>query len=114
MGDSSASTAPLSHFLWTLSFSLSLVLVSAFLLSFLFFKATFISVYQCLPSPTPTHPLSQLPHSLPTTLGSPVAWPAWASVPDWGPSWGWGWGQGREGAGALPLPHSGKAKVAHR
>lgn len=99
MGDSSGGAAPLAHFLWTLSFSLSFVLVSAFLPSFLFFKVTFISVSQCLPRPTPTLPFCVGPPSPSHSLGIPsglacldLGFPARVE--------GQGWGE----AGTLTLP----------
>lgn len=103
MGDSSGGTAPLSHFLWTLSFSLSLVLVSAFLHSFLFFKATFISV--CASLTPPGSVLSaQGPLFLSYHLGIPP-WVAW-SVPSWVAV------RGGKGLSPCLFPSSGKAREA--
>lgn len=98
------------HFLWTLSFSLSLAVVSAFLPSFLFFKVTFISVSQCLPHPTPTHgfcaPISLLLPQAPQRPGLPRPCPP--------PQAGAGGGDG-ERPSPCAFPHSRRGEVAlHR
>lgn len=93
------------HFLWTLSFSLSLAVVSAFLPSFLFFKVTFISVSQCLPHPTPTHgfcaPISLLLPQAPQRPGLPRPCPP--------PKLGRGAEMGR-GRPPVPSPTAGEGR----